>query len=371
MADPALLIAGLSGRALASSARRAGYRPLVADFFGDDDTLAMAHAHFRLTADFRRGIDGNELLGALEGLAALAEPKGVVCATGFEDRPQLLADLAARWRLMGNDAQAVERAKDPLRLASLCRDLGIPHPEIRTEPPADAAGWLAKRRGGAGGSHIRDAVARPAAGAMYYQRHVSGAPVSALALANGRRAVILGFSSQWLSPTRQCPFRYGGAIRPAPLPPQSAQTMADATARLAGAMGLVGLNSIDFIVADDTFWVLEINPRPGATLDIFEPTARPLFALHVAACDGTLPSDPPELEGAMAQGFVYADREIVSFPAIEWPDWTVDRQRAGTTVRVGAPLLTVLASGSPVEATLELLASRVAAIRATIDAGLS
>ena len=34
-----VLIAAISGRALAASARRGGYVPLVADFFGDADTL--------------------------------------------------------------------------------------------------------------------------------------------------------------------------------------------------------------------------------------------------------------------------------------------------------------------------------------------
>ncbi|MFC6049036.1 tetrahydromethanopterin C1 transfer protein, partial [Methylobacterium hispanicum] len=36
----AILIAAQSGRALAEAARRAGLRPLVADLFGDADTLA-------------------------------------------------------------------------------------------------------------------------------------------------------------------------------------------------------------------------------------------------------------------------------------------------------------------------------------------
>ena len=54
-------------------------------------------------------------------------------------------------------------------------------------------------------------------------------------------------------------------------------------------MPLAGLNSVDFLVADDAVWLLEINPRPGATLDIFEPDGGSLFALHVQACGGVLP----------------------------------------------------------------------------------
>jgi len=66
----AVLIAAVSGRALAASARRAGFVPLVADCFADDDTLALAHTHVRLRWGAARGIDAGELLEALERLAA-------------------------------------------------------------------------------------------------------------------------------------------------------------------------------------------------------------------------------------------------------------------------------------------------------------
>jgi len=41
MDNKAVLIVAASGRALAASARRGGYLPLVVDFFGDADTIAL------------------------------------------------------------------------------------------------------------------------------------------------------------------------------------------------------------------------------------------------------------------------------------------------------------------------------------------
>ncbi len=56
---PAVLIAATSGRALAASARRAGYRPLVADFFGDHDTIARRRDDAcTFAGSFARGIGG-------------------------------------------------------------------------------------------------------------------------------------------------------------------------------------------------------------------------------------------------------------------------------------------------------------------------
>jgi len=340
--QPAVLIAAASGRALAQSARQGGYLPLVADFFADQDTAALAHDHVRIEDGLARGMDEDGLLAAFEALARSRRPIGAVCGTGFEDRPGLLARIGERWRLLGNDPQIVARVKDPRAFATLCRDCAIPHPETVASLPLDAAGWLAKRKGGAGGSHIARAIVQnPANDEFYFQRTTPGVPVSALFLADGRRAMTLGFSTQWASPTPRRPFRYGGAVRPAALAPALASTLADAVDRLLQAIPLVGLNSADFLVDGDEFRLLEINPRPGATLDVFAPAEGSLFALHVAACEGKLNSAPLRFEGACAAAIVYAERDIAAVPAVRWPDWTADRPHSGTAIKAGEPLCSV------------------------------
>ena len=364
----AVLIAGFSARALAASARRAGYQPLVADVFGDEDTRAAAFAYRGLTLDFEHGIHAEELMTALEALAAVAPPIGIVCASGFEDRPALLAALAERWRLIGNPADLIARLKDPEAFAALCQAHGIAHPPTRPTPPPDPAGWLVKRRGGAGGAHIHPAPGRPGR-TIYYQRQVPGRAISALLLANGRAASLLGLSAQWPAPTTDKPFRYGGAVRPAAA--DCAASLADSVHRLAAAVGLRGLNSMDFMVHDDAFWLLEINPRPGATLDIFEPARGSLFALHVAACEGVLPRRPPALTGAMAHGILYTDRGVPSLPSITWPVWTVDRPRAATSIGCGQPVCSVLARASTGASAKALLADRMAALRNRLEARTS
>jgi uncharacterized protein len=366
----AVLIAAASGRALAWSAHRGGYAPLVADYFGDEDTLALARGHVRIAHGLARGMDGNQLVAAFAQLAASHHVIGAVCGTGFEDRPELLARISQQWRLLGNDARTVATIKNPLAFADLCRNCGIPHPETCATPPAELAGWLAKRQGGSGGGHVATKAA-PAGGNRYFQRHVTGEPVSALFLADGRRAVTLGLSSQWASPTRKRPFRYGGAVRPAPLAPGMADALADAVRRLALAIPLVGLNSADFLVDGDEFRLLEINPRPGATLDVFEPPEGSLFALHIAACEGEVSTAPPRLDGACAAAIVYADRDIASFPALRWPDWTADRPHAGTAVGAGEPLCTVKAAGPTTAAVRALVNERLATVLAWTHARMS
>jgi uncharacterized protein len=342
-----VLIAAMSGRALAASARRSGYAPLVADFFGDQDTLAVADAHVRLVGDLRDGIDENVLLDALEQLSERRRPVGFVYGTGFEDRTQLLQRVDRRWRLFGNSAETVAKVKDPDILASMCANFGIAFPQISRLPPSSATDWLAKRKGGAGGSHVKSAHQSTCGhGETYYQRKVSGAPISVLFLADGKQVSVLGYSTQWALPKPDQPYRYGGAVQPAALVSGVMDALAAVVQKLGAALGLVGLNSADFLVDGEDYWLLEINPRPGATIDIFEQPEAPLFARHVAACRGTLIETADESESAKAAAIVYAEHNVAAVPPLDWPDWTADRPLPRSMIKAGEPLCTVHARSS-------------------------
>jgi uncharacterized protein len=363
-----VLIAAISGRALAQSARRGGYRPLVADFFGDQDTVAAALAHVRMDGDFARGFSEPELMAALERLAAQHTPAGLVCGTGFEDRPHLLAQLAPRWRLYGNDAGTVARVKDPETFAAICCRCGIPHPKIALQPPA-RDGFVAKRRGGSGGTHVVHASQSGIHGDIYYQERVPGRAVSALLLANGVSAIVVGLSGQWVSPTPRQPFRYGGAARPADIAPGVAARIENAACRLAAALSLTGLNSADFMVDGDDFWIVEVNPRPGATVDIFETQGveaggPSLFWLHMAACAGSLIDKAPHLDGARASAICYAGWNMTTPERFAWPAWCADLPNASLAITAGEPLCTVRADAATATDAKALLNERLALVHA-------
>lgn len=362
MANKAVVIIAASGRALAASARRGGYLPLVVDWFGDADTLALAGAHATLQDGLTRGMTADALDEALDIITGGHELLGIVCGTGFEDRPELIDRLAERWRVLGNNADTIRRLKDPVAFASLCRDCLVAHPEISLSRPVDPTGWLAKRKGGAGGSHVVPAAERDAAN-VYYQRVVPGEPISALFLGDGKQARVLGFSSQWASPAPHQPYRYGGAIRPAILSDNTSDMLEDAVHKIAHVIPLLGLCSADFLVDGDDFRLLEVNPRPGATLDIFEVPQKSLFALHMAACEGELDAQEPSLAGVTATAIAYGKHDM-RVPVFEWPEWTADRPHAGTVVKEGEPLCTVHAAAATHIEARALIDERLATILA-------
>ena len=360
-----MLIAALSGRALAAAARRSGYAPLVADLFDDLDTRALAAASVQTRGCLSRGFGRAALLESLDRLAAIRAPEGIVYGSGFEDRPALLRAVASRHPLLGNPPEVVARVKDPDRLAALCEQLGIPHPGP-SRVADDNAASLIKRAGASGGTHIVPARRGQVAPTRHYtQRRLDGTPVSALFLADGRHAMLLGITRQWTDPTPAHPYRYGGAVRPAPIAERWRDGIAGIVSRLTEATGLVGLNSADFILGSDGLRLLEINPRPGATLDVFEDPDGRLFALHVEACRGHLPDQPPRFVGAAASAVVYAPCPLRVPAEMAWPDWAADRQRPGR-VRANAPLCSVLAEAADPAAAERLVRERGTAILAGV-----
>jgi len=360
-----ILVAALSGRALAASARRAGFRPLALDLFGDCDTLCLAPGSERVAGDLARGFDPGALIAAVERSVRAfgGDLAGLAYGAGFEDRPALLAALAERVQLVGNSAASVAAVKDPRRFFGTLAELAIDHPETRIVRPGTGVGWLAKRIGASGGGHVRPTAQAPGDGATYFQRRVSGRAVGVSFLADGREAQIVGCAEQWSSTGAEgAAFRYGGAVQPARLPAGAAEACARAIRALVPRFALRGLNSADFLVREDGVDLIEINPRPGASLDLFDRAAgRQLFARHVEACEGRLgPEVPPA--AAAAAGVVYAETALAIPAGLSWPDWAADIPQPGSTIEPGAPLCTVRAEAAEAETARAAVAARGRAI---------
>jgi predicted ATP-grasp superfamily ATP-dependent carboligase len=366
--QPAVLIAAFSGRALAQSARRAGFTPLVVDCFGDQDTREAAHDLICLPARVQIGFLKRPLIAALERLAAAAPspPVGLVLGGGFECNPRLVAALGERFPLVGNRAETVRRVKDPAEFFGTLARLGIRHPETRLSPPDDPQGWLMKRIGGSGGLHIHPCPATfEPDPRRYFQREERGEAISVLAVAS-RRGTAVALSRQWSSPRRRRPYRYGGASTGMPVDAELETRLVDTALTVIEAFELVGLVSLDFVLHGGEALLLEVNPRPGATLDILDDASGSLFAAHVAATRGDNPAallkgrwQPPR---AAAAAYLYADQGALTVPAMAWPDWSADRPAAGTEIARGQPLATVTATALTSREAENLCRERLSAL---------
>ena len=358
-----ILIAGQSGRALAAAARRAGYVPYVADLFADEDTLALAADYRRLRGRFGVGLDEGDVLPALERLASTAKGPiaGLVLGSGFERNPNLIATLERTFRVIGASSKAVRRLKDPYEFAALLglprrsASAGVSHAE-RWNLAVQAAG-----RFGRGSYPCRarcPAPPRTLCPEMRQRRTPCGslpgrwAPGAdhhnheAMDLALAPRAVAL-----WRGD------RAGGWQRSV-LPKTVDAALEAAIAAIVDETGLRGLASADLLVDGDDWWLLEINPRPGATLDILDRRPTPLLRSHAEASAGqmgTLEDLPAEAAGSM---ILYAARAIPSVGTMAWPDYVSDKPRQGTRIAPGAPICTIGAVGADESTVKSMLEAR-------------
>lgn len=340
---PDIVVAALSARALAAAARRAGRSPAAVDLFADLDTRRLAKPCLRLPCEALR-LESGPLRNALARTDLRGLP--LVYGAGFEDDPALLAHFAEDRPLMGNRPDVVARVKDPFRFAATLARLGIPHPPVALTVNGSPDAHLLKRIGGSGGAHIIPASMALAKPGWYLQRRVTGHAVSVLFLADGDRAVVVGLSRQWAAPTPAIPYRYGGAAGPWRCPERWTRTLPAMIGRLAAAFELVGLNNADFLVTGSDLHLLEINPRPGATLDVFDrPPMPPLLGLHLDACAGRLPDRLPVLSGCRAAAVFYADAPTRIETGRRWPAWTADQPAAPVTIGRGEPVCTVFGNG--------------------------
>jgi uncharacterized protein len=370
VAGEAVLIAALSGRALAQAARRARYVPLVADAFGDVDMQAATHDCRVIDRALERGFRAKPLIAALDELVAAAptQPIGLVLGSGFEDKPRLWEVLDRRYGVLGCNAETVRACKDPRIFFGVLDQLGIAHPETRMTPPDNPEGWLSKRIGGSGGRHVRNCTSASRQGARrYFQRRIMDGQRISVSAVIARDGIGMALSRQWRAPSEAQPYRYGGAVS---LPDGSIDVsprMLISIDQLARGLDLTGVVSFDFVVGGATAYLLEVNPRHGATLDVFDDAQGTLFHAHMTACKG----EPLERRGgdalaSKAAAVLHADRGLLTLGDFDWPTWVADRGAPGTYIPLGAPIATVFAEAETPDAAEALARARLAELESLI-----
>lgn len=296
-----IAVAALSARMLAEAGRDGGYRTVALDLFGDADTRRAAEAWFPLGAPASLSIDGGALLVALRRLRACGAA-GWIAGSGFEAQPELLAAGARILTMIGNAPEVVARVRSPAEFFSRLATLGIPHPETRRECPSSPLGWLRKDFASCGGREVRPALRRAlpigavrmnggTEAGIHYQRITPGVPMSALFVADGRRSRLIGVSRQIVRRCGDRPYVFRGCIGPVAVAPGVRRTLEGVLDALTADFGLRGVNGLDFLLDDDHISVLELNPRPPASIALYR-DALPggvLRAHLVASLDGGLP----------------------------------------------------------------------------------
>jgi predicted ATP-grasp superfamily ATP-dependent carboligase len=350
---PTLVVAAISARAMAEAAARDGFEVVALDLFGDVDTRRAAARWLPIGASGRLHIDAVRVLAALRDLSREPDPViGWVAGSGFEGEPDLLEQGAAVLPLIGTDTAAVRRLRDPALFFGFLAARRIPHPEVSFAPPGKPEGWLMKDARGCGGWQVRRPPwpddERLTAG-RYYQREMAGQPMSVTFIANGRDIHVLGFNELMVCRLGARHFVFRGVVGPVPIAPDLARRLSTIAQALAVEFELRGLCSLDFMRdGDDNIGVLEVNPRPPASMSLYAPG---LMRAHLSAClDGQLPLELPA-QARRVEGIeiVFAPRPLqldadAARRLAAWPG-IHDLPDAGQRFDTGDPMCTLSANG--------------------------
>ncbi|MCG7945475.1 MAG: ATP-grasp domain-containing protein [Candidatus Thiodiazotropha taylori] len=356
-----LLILGNSGRAMAESAARGGYQVTVLDWFCDQDTLAVADCWPVSQGFMQQDLDMfvDEIVTHL--------PKqviGLVFGAGLEASSPLLNSLSKYLPIHGNDPDVFEVLSKPRQFFSLLNRLRIPYPEVSFYPPyqVDEKSWLIKRAGSCGGQGVAyfDPQHSAADYSCYYQKYIPGEVLSVLFIADGKRHRVIGYNRLGVEAANPpAPFLYRGAIGQKTLTGKLRRQLDSIIESLVSALSLRGINGIDFVLNESGALVIDVNPRPPATLELYEHLLTDGWIRHhIEACRGSLPVVPmlgsPSVHGHM---IVYAPKTFQMPLTIDWPDWARDRPAAGARIVAGQPLCSLFAEAGGTEKVEQLLES--------------
>jgi uncharacterized protein len=352
-----LLIFGASCRAAAFSALRAGFHPRCADFFADRDLAAVCPVE---------RINSPPIGQRFTALAASLSPAPWFYTGGFENHPEWVEQIARKHRLWGIDADTIRAVRDPIGVAESLRQREIPHLPVTLDPrslPRDGS-WLAKPLNSAGGRGIRSLTDEPDQNAppCYFQKRVSGVSFSALYIGSKREARLVGVTRQLIGMAGS-PFAYRGSIGPIAIAKNLAAKLRNLGNALTCAFELVGWFGVDYILHSGDPWLVEINPRYPASLEVHElASGQALLPEHRRACEQTsdvtvLPSrcDSPRA-CVVGKLILYAPRSLTS-PEIRFeldpanlfavPE-VADVPWPGTRINPGEPVMTIMATGENV-----------------------
>ena len=382
MNNNALIIIGASARAAAFSAYRAGYTPYWMDQFGDED----------LRQRFRGSIIGDYPQAAVE-LIAEAPDAPFLFTGAMENHPGVLEQLCRQRTLLGNPRQVCSRVRDPALLYEAlqrnriaCPALRVvkrgqisnlsPYPRGRTpaydvrghvsNPSPDLDGWLRKPLRSAGGIGTGHYEGQPLGDWHYLQEYLRGESFSAVFVASRGRCRLLGVTRQLvgLSEFHAGEFSYCGSIGPLGLDDAENRQWRRIGEVASAEFKLKGLFGVDAIKRQDGIYPVEVNPRYTASVEALELALEvKAIKIHCDACEGR----PTEVETRaprrlIGKAILFAPEDLI-FTRCAGDGFSIaDIPAAGTAIKQGQPILTVLVNGNSIASVTHSLNSAAGSI---------
>src|SRR5206468_1315052 len=269
---------GVSTRAAAESAARAGFDVTAIDAFADADQHPAVRA-----ISIPRPFTAHAAAAAASGI----ECDAVAYLANFENHPDAVRALSVDRTLWGNSPEVLHKVRDPQGLTRALRDRGIAAPAVRCpsaashsheahkrqhEVPVDTE-WLVKPLASGGGHGVRPwREGERVPNGCYLQQRIDGVPGAIAFVAARGRAVLLGVCRQLIGEPAfgAAGYRYCGSILNIAVEPPLVRAVSAIAETVSDESDLVGVNGIDFVAHSGEPYAIEVNPRWTASMEVVE-----------------------------------------------------------------------------------------------------
>jgi len=344
-----ILVIAKSGRMLAQFLRDAGIEVVVIDCFADLDTRELAGDFIQVSS-----LALENIINPVKTLQSRHQLNYVIYGSGFERYCASVRFLESCLTVLGNDSVTFCALQDKIRFFKQLEILGIDYPEVSFFAPPDLSGWLTKPLQGEGGVGVsRYSSGQGALKQVYWQRYIDGESLSVLFVADKDKVSIVGFQRQLMrNGVSEQEFVFSGVISETDLPIDCCNLMIDWVTKLATSYQLKGLNSLDFVFRGQQCYVLEINARPTASLQLYDAT---VIIAHLTACLGKLDGITYHSAFVRAYKIVFAKSGLQIGRRMDWPDWAMDRSSAESIIGKDDPICSIIARGKSVQQVMDKL----------------
>ncbi len=377
-------VVGINSRAVAASAKRLGFTVHLVDYFRDLDVEAdfcypMQKNPYKPDLGVGYSPDGM-VEYAVEKLAGIVD--GLVVTSDIGCSPDLVRRLEKDFHLLGNNSKEVARAKDWGRIEKILRRCDIKCPKTKIIGSVSELNKSVLEMGfpvvvkpliecvGIAPALIEDLQKLESwneingmslGGKVLVQEFIQGEAVSSSLLCNREYTQALSANKQLIGLPEfgAMGFNYCGNI--VPLGSELDDLIKEKSARLLSELKLKGSNGVDFILARDSLYFMEINTRFQDTFESVEGYCQiNLLEEHLQALEGNIKAGNTGGRGLnrFGKGILYARNDVVAGDLAGIKD-IGDIPRPGSVILEGEPLCSIYAKGRDVLSSLKEKAKEV------------
>ncbi|MEM2934283.1 MAG: ATP-grasp domain-containing protein [Methanocellales archaeon] len=355
-----VLIMGFNSRPIACSAKRAGYLVYAVDGFRDIDLERCAEDCLTFK--------GKPTVAIAREAVEKFKFDFLVIGSGFE-----FIDLGVESsKILGNHPEVAKKVSNKEWLAKKLMELGIQTPRIYSVDAVEFPAVLKPKTGGGGYLNIlargrEDLPPEDVLGGMLIQQYIPGKAASVSVLSTKEEAFALAVNEQllglkWLNQINI--FGYCGNITP--LKTKFEAQLKRIAEEIVLELGLIGSNGVDFVIARNGAYLIEVNPRFQGSLDTVEiATGINMFEAHVKACEGELITRP-RMKQFGVKMIVYAAQRTRIKSSLDVAG-IADIPRVGRIIDKGEAVATALGWGKTRGSAVEMARARVEMIKAACE----